>query len=307
MKPSMSVIITPIDVTTSTTVESMLGSKEWSVVPVTTALVKTNKITDFKPVTNSNDRGSKLPQVKATAASCIKSSEINVQPNLNIRNYPLNDNQTKRNDVHYLLKQLNSFNDIEEIAIVDIRKDTIPKDRQTHDKFDSQLQSCHKKESTDNIISGMRKTEQQVVVSKLTAKKISTVAHSSKQHFTANSDVLIHSKISCLPNSANIHVGLDNRKTQLTASPPGDIGINESERIEVPAALAKTTAATRPGGEESDSASAIPSDNGKDASHRRRNSSFFKCCYTSFNIWRNRRSDSKHVVHDNSNAHGNPV
>lgn len=34
----------------------------------------------------------------------------------------LNDNQTKRNDVHYLLKHLNSFSDIEEIEIVDMKK-----------------------------------------------------------------------------------------------------------------------------------------------------------------------------------------
>lgn len=33
----------------------------------------------------------------------------------------LNDNQTKRNDVHYLLKHLNSFSDIEEIEIVDMK------------------------------------------------------------------------------------------------------------------------------------------------------------------------------------------
>ncbi|KAI8043613.1 hypothetical protein M5D96_004946 [Drosophila gunungcola] len=32
------------------------------------------------------------------------------------------DNQTKRNDVHYLLKQLNSFSDIEEIEIVDMKQ-----------------------------------------------------------------------------------------------------------------------------------------------------------------------------------------
>lgn len=34
----------------------------------------------------------------------------------------LNDNQIKRNDVHYLLKHLNSFSDIEEIEIVDMKK-----------------------------------------------------------------------------------------------------------------------------------------------------------------------------------------
>ncbi|XP_037958245.1 ras guanine nucleotide exchange factor B-like [Teleopsis dalmanni] len=62
----------------------------------------------------------KVEEISTSAATTVKTVTTTTKP---ITTTTLNDdNQMKRNDVHYLLKQLNSFSDIEEIEIVDIKQ-----------------------------------------------------------------------------------------------------------------------------------------------------------------------------------------
>lgn len=218
-----------------------------------------------------------------------------MQPKSSMKDHPLNDNQTKRNDVHYLLKQLNSFSDIEEIEIVDLNE---------YYREQQQRKQQKRKEEKEQEISVSRSKKLQQQQKELQSCHIGDtlsigddVEHTNKTIITANAG---SSNINTNINSSN-----DDRRHISSSIRGAPIIYNMTSR------MSNDIIQTNLGNNSNMAVSSTSYSNSNsqlgDGETSYKTTSFFKCCYTSIDKWREKKSsgDGREASNSRSIYKGN--